>query len=104
MTMIDRDKFINDMTMLYQQMGFHPLEKHFSLQDLVLNLESPEYEVNPQPMYVEPINKCKTCEYSKPDAPEWLYCNVWNRLTEPSGYCYLWVEKGKRNEQKTDLP
>ena len=92
MTMIDRDKFINDMTMLYQQMGFHPLEKHFSLQDLILNLESPEYEVNPQPMYVEPVNKCDSCHFCN-NKNGIAYCKYWSRKTSPHGYCYWFAER-----------
>lgn len=50
MDLIDRSKFIDDMKELYSDHDFDSREIHFSLEDLMNNLDCKEYEVDAIPI------------------------------------------------------
>lgn len=50
MNLINRDEFIDDMKELYSDHGFDSRELHFSLLDLINNLDCKEYLVEAIPV------------------------------------------------------
>ena len=80
--LIDADVFFYHMAEMYIRQGWQSEEIHFSLRDILMNLDNEKTAVKGK------IVHCRDCEYFRKRTG---MCDYWSKFgtvyTEPNGYC-----------------
>ena len=86
MRLIDADEFISELQKLYDYARWDQREVHFSLADIICNIEMIPTIVNRKPME----RTCYNCKHGAFGFDSDLGCSLWHRGKLDAKNCQFW--------------